>query len=102
MKKFDNFIYYTICEMCLDLIKETNFSTFDGYCRGMKTAIELKNMGGKQMSHLSTIADMLVKIYGITEIEVGEYLHDFFWDRKDKIFVKPVLMMNEFFPECSN
>lgn len=78
MKKYDNFIYLTICEMTIPMVKNTNYSTYAGYCRGIATAIDNEYLSGTELKNINIIHKVLTLYFGMSYDENKKYIEDYF------------------------
>lgn len=94
MKKFDNHIFMTICEVTLKLYKETRFSTHVNYCGHFSFLIKNNEVRGVYLNHINKITEVLSKIFGMTDDKISFYIYDYFTLNKCKIFENSVLLNN--------
>lgn len=99
MQKYQNHIYLIICEVTIDLYKETNFSTHSSYCSNMSACIKDGVLSVKQTHHISKIVDVLQEIFYLDAIKCGVYISDFFCLEKYKIFELVVRQQREYYPD---
>lgn len=100
--KFDNYIFYSICELALSLFKTTKFSTFRGYCISMKNSIVIANPSYSQCNHIAAMVTRLEVLYALPDNECGDYIVRFFCDEKYLTFEQAVFMMDEFYKNSLN
>jgi hypothetical protein len=99
MQKYENHIYLIICEITMNLYKETGFSTHSYYCLHMKACIKDGVFTQKQAKHICKISDVLEMVFYIDAKKAGIYISDFFNLEKYKNFEKVVLYQKKFFSE---
>lgn len=100
--KFNNYVYFTICEVALSLFAKTKYTTFIGYCKGMKTAMVSGDYTYANSKHIAAIMERLELIYSLGDKLSGEYVVSFFCDDKYLIFEEPVRLTNEYFKKALN
>lgn len=100
--KFDNNVYFTICEISLGLFGGTNYATYGGYCNGMKTAILTNGFSKKQKKDLISILDRMELLYSLDYTANSEYITDFFCEDMYLKFEKSVRLTIEVFGKALN
>lgn len=100
--KFDNHIYFMICEVALDLFKLTKYMTFIAYCRGMKSSIMHGHMSYSESKQIATIMARMELMFSLGDKKNGEYLMRFFCDDKFITFEEPVRLTTEYFKGSLN
>lgn len=82
--RYENLIYYRICEVLYVEMKLTKYTTFTNMCRNIKDLIvttktplrgELRKLINKTINNVQTV-------YGFTRQETIEYIIKFFADNK--------------------
>lgn len=101
-KKYENYIFLTICEVSLELLQESLFSTYHNYCDNMNISLKTGTLTKKQNSELMFIANSLNKIYGLNAKETGEYIADYFDSGRYMELQKLVMLTKEIFPIVGN
>lgn len=99
MTKYENHIYLIICEVTIDLFKETNFSTHSSYCSNMSECIKCGVLSDKQIRHICYIADVLEEVFYLDTRKSGVYISDFFGLEKYKIFELVVRQQREYYSD---
>ena len=99
MRKYENHIYLIICEITMDLYKETNFSTHSNYCSNMCACIKDGILSDKQIRHICKIADVLEMVFNIDSRKAGVYMSEFFELKKYIIFETIVKQQKEYYSE---
>jgi heterodisulfide reductase subunit A-like polyferredoxin len=99
MTKYENHIYLIICEVTMDLCKETNFSTHSSYCSNMSACIKDGVLSDKQIRHICKIADVLGEVFYIDSRNAGIYMSDFFGLEKYKNFELVVRQQREYYSD---
>ena len=102
MNKFDNYIYYTICEKTLELAKRTRYRTHSTFCQGFKNSMLMESFDRREMAILYEIHDHLRVMYGLDGPTTNDYIVVFFIDEKWLIFEESVRLMKEYFPNSFN
>lgn len=99
MQKYQNHIYLIICEVTIDLFKDTNFSTYSSYCSNMSACIKDGVLSVKQTKHICKIADVLEEVFYLDSRKSGVYISDFFCLEKYKIFELVVRQQREYYSD---
>lgn len=103
MTRFDNHVYYSICEKSYEIFMEkTNFQTFSAFCSAFKNSFALMDISQKEIINMMEIRRYIQTIYGFEYTEALEYVIDFFREERYLIFIKSVLFMNEYFKTALN
>jgi hypothetical protein len=102
MTKLDNYIYFTICEVTLDLYSKTKFVTYTNYCRTMCKSIESAELDKREMSDVMAIVNMLKLIYNMDTDESVKYIKNYFKSDRCNDFKKCVSMTKNVFPFSFN
>lgn len=97
MNKLKNFIFFSICEIALVVYKNTNCSTFNGFCLTFKTTLLTENLNSRDLSIFYRMSDYIELIYGISNEESQQYIVDFFILEKYLVFSDSVRLINEHF-----
>lgn len=98
MVKFDNYIYYTICEKTLELKNRTIYRSHSTFCQRFKASMEMESFDGREMAMIDEIIGYLKLLYGLDSRTASDYIVTFFMDEKWLIFEESVRLMKEFFP----
>jgi hypothetical protein len=100
MKKLDNYIYLTICEVAMNEMKKTNYVSFVSFCKGIAYSLKAANLSSKETGIIINITNMLDKIYSMDEVATANYVVDFFLMDNERILVfqKCVMETQEFYP----
>lgn len=96
--KFDNYLYYSICEISQKLYKKSGYQTYQRFCESFKNSINTNNFSPVEEKFVSSLTDELVMIYGLDEEEIGAYIANYFLEDKYIIFEQPVLVIKSIFP----
>ncbi len=94
MNRFDNYVYYAICEKTYEHFETTKFSNYILYCNDMKNTFLLEKFTRKEMFVFSIISKNLYHIYGLDVEEAMEYIIIFFLDDKFLKFEEAVRLTN--------
>lgn len=98
MKKFDNYIYFTICEITLKYFSTTYYSTYYNFCNVFKFSIQQNKLSLIEKHFLVDLSEDLELIYAIKEDKAGEYISNYFMNDMYVKFEKPVRYMKQAFP----
>lgn len=102
MTKFDNYIYYTICEVSLSLFSKSGYSTYANWCNALGTSIIRNQLSSKETNILIKIVDRVDLFYSLDAQTTGKYVADFFNEKKYLEFERPVRLMMETFKNSIN
>lgn len=97
MNRFDNYVFYAICEKTYEHFSVTKFSNYILYCNYMKNTFLLENFSRKEMFALSVISKHLNHVYGLNIEEGMEYIIVFFLEDKFLRFEEAVRLMKKHF-----
>lgn len=100
-KKFDNYVYMSICEITLELFKKTNYITYKAYCNSIKDGLN-KNIEFSSYGDIVAICKRIDEIYSLDWELSGLYISNYFCDEKYLGFEKPVKLIQECFPVSFN
>jgi hypothetical protein len=98
MSKYVIFIYLTICETSLILYEESNFSTYENYCRTLNAEIDSNRLSIEGKTHILKISNILEKIYGLDGFFIGKYISGYFNSKKCLEFEEHVRLSRDMFP----
>jgi hypothetical protein len=98
MNKLENFIYLSICEISLPMVKATQYSIYTYYCKGMYDSLIDGNLSYREKSDLLVIANYLEYIYALNNVEIGKYILSYFENERYFELQKVVMLTNEYFP----
>lgn len=98
MNVYDNFVYLTICEISLPMMKRTNYSTYGAYCRGVGWGIKHGVLSGKEKDDIATIFGRLNLIFGMSNDETADYIDKYFSLDMFKNYERSVRLTKEYFP----
>lgn len=98
MSKSIVFIYLTICETSLGLYEESNYSTYENYCRTLNIEIDSNKLSKEGKNHIIKISYILEKIYGLSGELIGKYISDYFNSGRCLKFEKYVRLSRDMFP----
>lgn len=102
MKKFNNYVFLTICEETFKLFKTTYFSTYRNYCKTLYLSLESNNLTAREKSNIVHLFDSLNLIYGLTDSESLFYIKKYLNCDMLHEFELYIRDMQEFFPEIFN
>jgi hypothetical protein len=97
MLKFDNYVFFTLCEHSLRLFEKSNFSTYIAFCNGMGNTIKLGNFNKTDTNILASLLNDLILIFSFTDVEAYFYIKRFFSEEKFIIYDKPVRLLKEYY-----
>lgn len=98
MRKFDNYVYYTICELSLIYFEKSGFSTYANFCKLLSISIKDENLSTKETKFISKLIADLMFVYDLSGKEAGDYICNFFFKEKYLVFEKPVRNMKSLYP----
>lgn len=100
MNKLDTYIHLTICEVAMKEFKNTNYSSFVNFCKGIGYSLNHGDLSSREKSCIIAIVNMLDKIYTMDADTTGRYISDFFNMEAERIrgFEFCVMETKEFFP----
>lgn len=78
MKKFEYYVFLTICEISLKTFSHTKFVTYVNYCRIMNNSIENKALDNREMSDITSLVLHLKLIYNFDTETAVEYITKYF------------------------
>ena len=98
MTKFDNYIYYSICEGALDYFKSTNGNDFRIFCDIIKNALLNDNyLSKKDKAAIVFISKYIERIYQLNQTEIAFYVTNFFLERKYLELHEIILVLSDYF-----
>lgn len=97
-KKYENYIYLTICEVSIKLFEESEYSDYNDYCESLKLRMKDNTLLRKQSSNIMSIVNHLYTIYALNREESIEYIIKFLNSDKIKDFELSVRVFKIFFP----
>lgn len=102
MKKYDSFVYFTICETTIHMVKKTNYSTYRGYCRGIARAIDMEYLSGTELSDINQLHRILTLYFGMSYNENKKYIENYFLLDLWKEYELSVRLTFDYFPHSFN
>ena len=102
MGKLKNFVYLNICEISLELFKNSFYTTYLSYCNGMRLNISNNDLTKKNNYDLVMIFKYLESIDGFDDIEIGELIVDYFESDRFAEFQRLVLLNENVFPSMDS
>lgn len=102
MTKFDNYIYYTICEASIPLFNKSAFSTYSSWCRTLHNSMKRYQMSQREINIIIAISDRVELIYSLGNEKTSAYVADYFALEKYLEFEKPVRLILETFKNSIN
>jgi hypothetical protein len=97
MLKFDNYVFFTLCEHSLRLFEKSHFSTYRAFCHAMGNTIKLGNFNKNDTNILASLLNDLKLIFGFKDVEAYFYIKRFFSEEKFIIYDEPVRLLREFY-----
>ena len=99
MKKYENFIYLSICEITLPMAKLTQYSNYVYYCKGMGNSLRGNGkLSIREQKDFLAIADYLKLVYGLDINDRWLYIKKYFDSDRFMEFQQIVTLTNELFP----
>ena len=95
---FDGYVYLTICEQSLPMLKKTDYSTYGAFCRGMGYSMRHKKLSAREKYDVWEIFFHLKKIFYMSDEETFEYITNYFTMDMYEDFELSVRYTNECFP----
>ena len=102
MYKFDNYVFFTICEYTLNLPKSSFYSGYCSFCNAMKNTIILENFSKKDTEFIFAVSGHLMLLYGFNITEAMHYIGRYFNEEKYLTFERPTREIKEFFSSGFN
>jgi len=102
MLKFDNYVFFTICEYTLDMFKRTHYSRYRSFCYDFKANIELGDFSKVERERLFSICGHLMLVYGFDIEEAMMYIGRYFKEEKFITFELPIRSVKEYFSSAFN
>ncbi len=68
----------SICEVSLHLFKDSMYTTYINYCKGMSTSIDNCRLSKKEKYDIIIITKYLDLVYGFNEEEIAAYIVSYF------------------------
>lgn len=97
--KYDNLIYYSICECLYENMGETKYSTFRNMCNGIGENLNNGlNLTIEQYNAISKAMYTLDIIYHEDKNVMGDYVRKFFEEEIWKKYMKPVTVLKNNLP----
>ncbi len=84
----------SICEVSLELFKDSMYSTYINYCKGMSNSIDNGKLSKKEKYDIITITKYLDLLYGFGEDEIADYIVLYFESDRVLEFQK-IISLNE-------
>lgn len=98
MSKYDNYVYITICEVSFKTFRESEYSTYNNYCKGLLRSIKENYLTKREKMDLSIIIEEMDLIFGMDENETNRYLLEYLESDRCVEFEKVVRITNDLFP----
>lgn len=100
MTKLESYIHLTICEIAMREFKNTNYSSFVNFCKGIGYSLNNGNLSTKEKACIIGVVEILDKIYTMDAETTGRYISDFFNMEAERIrgFELCVMESKEYFP----
>src|SRR5450755_487887 len=88
---YDKYVYMSICEITLELHKDSKFATHSGFCIWIGNFIQMtsRDLNQEQWMIINKMVKQLSKIYSMDDKTNGKYIADFFYDKKYIKFERP-------------
>ncbi len=98
MNKFNNYVYYTICEISLKYFEKSGFKTYSTFCKLLAISIKDDHLSLKEAKFMAKLIDEIMFIYALDGKSAGDYVCKFFFNEKYLIFETPVRNMKYLYP----
>lgn len=101
MIRYRNHIYLKICEVTLNLFKNSNYNTYNNYCKGLKLSLKEGKLTKLEKQTILAIIEELELIFSLDSKEINEHIIDYFDSDRFKEFEQVVKNNNKLFPMSS-
>lgn len=100
MSNYDNYIYLTICETSIQSYKQTNYSSYTEYCKGMNQYLKDGDISKRDRRAIENIVVMLDRIFSLNPELTGQYIGDYFGldSSRHQAFERTILETKLLFP----
>ena len=102
MFKFDNYVFFTICEYSLTIFKGTHYSRYRSFCYDFKANIALGTFSKVEKERLFAICGHLMLIYGFDIDEALSYVGRYFNEEKFIDYEMPIRKVKEYYSTAFN
>jgi hypothetical protein len=102
MNNYDKFVYLTICEISLPMVKKTQYVSYSSYCRGMNLSLKDGDLSFREKGDINKIWVVLDKIYCMSREDTGKYISDYFANMVYLSCEISVKLTKEYFPNVFN
>ena len=102
MKLYDTFIYLTICEVSLPMVKKANYTTYGAFCRGLGRSLKRNDLSGIEKSNINIIFIRLDLYFKMSLEETGSYIYKYFTNNLFSKYEYSVRLTKEHFPFVGN
>ena len=102
MFKFDNYVFFSICEYSLQLYEGSHYSRYRLFCHAIKNIIHLGNYDKKDTERIFAICGHLMLLYGFGIEEAMRYVGRYFNEEQYIQFEIPTRNIKESFPSGFN
>lgn len=97
MNRFDNYIFYSICDKSYELYKKGHFRNYHSFCNTLKSSIILESFSSGEKALLFEINLYLKKLYGFDDDTIAYYTLRYFLGDKYRIFEETIRLTKECF-----
>lgn len=100
-KKLANHVFLTLCEITLSLYTNRNTTTHSIYCKLFGERLESSKLTKADINDLTIMIRLLKKVYGFSDIEGMNYIHQYYADKAYLRCEKIVVLTNKLVPNKS-
>lgn len=93
MNKFDNYVYYNICEVAIGFFEKSKYVTFTNWCDSINNSLLTNCLNKSETKAIIGISNKMELIFSLGPKVTGEYIANFFGDRKCLEFEEAVRFM---------
>jgi hypothetical protein len=102
MVKFDNYVFFALCEYSLGLYKGTHYSRYRSFCQDFKATIQLNNFSSVEKERLFAMCGHLILLFGFDIEESMRYVGRYFLENKYLSFELPTRNIKEYYSTSFN
>ena len=97
-KKYENYIYLTICEASLDKFNKSNFSTYLNYINNLSLSFESNTLSYSQCCDVMGVVETISTIYSLSVDDSLFYIKQYLKSDRILQFEKSVRLVRMNFP----
>jgi len=96
-KEYENLIYYSICEVLYDEMKNTNFSTYSNMCKTIKVnVLHGEPLSSEEYKLITKTMSEISFLYGLDNDNIIHFITNFLKNDKWELFIDVVVVLKTF------